>query len=226
MARARRTSTPKRPATVGVRQTARRSTLAPDARLMPAPRIGALRWCGCAIALCALACGSQRDAAGTARGNGAAGDRATATSSLSPSGVRAATGSAPDAGHCPHDGRWRLCSVAVRLDKAGLAPVADTTGPGERLAFLSVPGHHFRLGRGELRAYLYPDSAALARDVAGLDTVRVAPRGGQYTWAAPATLIQTGNLLAILLTANEHQIERVQLALGGGAPSRGSEPPR
>ena len=170
-------------------------------------------------AACLLACGGRSDASRTPSG----GD---ATPSASLSGGRPAAAPTPDASHCPHDGRWRLCSVAVRLDKAGLAPVADTAGPGERVPFFSVPGRRFRLGRGELRAYVYADSAALARDVAAIDTVRVAPRNGTFTWPAPATLIQTGNLLAVLLTANEHQIERVQLALGGGAPSRGSDPPR
>ena len=169
------------------------------------------------------ACGGHPDASGTTAGAGAA-RGLTGGGPLHPG--PGTSGTAAKAGNCPHDGRWRLCSVADRLDKAGLAPIADTTGPGERLPFFSVPGQHFRLGRGELRAYVYADSATLARDVAGLDTVRVVPRNGSYTWPAPPTLIQTGNLLAVLLTANEHQIERVQLALGGGAPSRGSEPPR
>jgi hypothetical protein len=109
--------------------------------------------------------------------------------------------------------------VRERLDQAGLVPQVDSAAPPAPVPFLRAPATRFRLGRGELRAFVYDDTAALARDLAALDTVRVAPRGGQYAWGdAPPTFIRSGNLVAVLLTANEHQIERVQLALEAGPP--------
>jgi hypothetical protein len=63
-----------------------------------------------------------------------------------------------------------------------------------------------------VRAFVYADTAQLARDVAGLDTARVAPRGGDFRWPVPPTFVRSANLIAVVLVANERQLERVQLA--------------
>jgi hypothetical protein len=125
---------------------------------------------------------------------------------------------------CPRDGRWRACSVAERLDQAGLVPRVDSEQPAPRVPFLAIPGTRFLLGRGALDVFVYEDSTRLARDVAKLDTVRVAPRGGEYAWEVPPTFVRSANMLAVLLTQNEHQIERVRLALEAGPPQRNPEP--
>ncbi len=127
-------------------------------------------------------------------------------------------GAAAGQGACPHDGRWRPCSVVERLEQSGLVPRVDTGGPAPRVPFLGVPATRVRLGRGALHAFVYDDTAQLARDVAALDTVRVAPRGETFDWDVPPTFVRSANLVAVLLTQNEHQIERVRLALEGGPP--------
>jgi hypothetical protein len=108
--------------------------------------------------------------------------------------------------------------VIERLEQSGLVPRLDTAGPPARAPFLTAPATRVRLGRGAVQAYIYDDTAQLARDVAALDTVRVAPRGGTFDWEVPPTFVRSANLVAVLLTQNEHQIERVRLALEGGPP--------
>ena len=87
-----------------------------------------------------------------------------------------------------------------------------------RHPFLSVEGSAYRLGNAELQAFIYQDAAAVERDMAGLDTVAVAPKGQKQEWPTKATLIRNNNLAAILLGQNALQIERVQRALMAGLP--------
>ncbi|GJG86803.1 hypothetical protein tb265_19840 [Gemmatimonadetes bacterium T265] len=166
-------------------------------------------WTGALAALYAGACGGRESAARAPDGT---------ASSTPGSAARLATRPGGPTGQCPHDGRWRVCSLVDRLDKAGLVPHVDTTAAPERLAFLHAPGTVVHLGLGELHTFVYDDTAALARDVAALDTTRVAPRGQTYTWSTTPTLVRSANLLAVLLTPNERQIERIQLALEAGPP--------
>ena len=90
-----------------------------------------------------------------------------------------------------------------------------------RQPFLSVPGAAYAVGGGELQVYLYPDSLARQRDFADFDTARVRsaqPADSSAQPHAPATLITSNNLAAILMSDSETQIERVQLALTAGLP--------
>lgn len=123
----------------------------------------------------------------------------------------------PTADGCPLTGAWRPCSVVDRLEHAGLAPIVRDS---VRHPFLSVAGAVYAVGRGELQLFLYPDSAARARDFATFDTVRVQPRGAAVSWRASASLVQSNNLAAILLSDNATQVERVRLALTAGLPER------
>ena len=84
------------------------------------------------------------------------------------------------------------------------------------------------LGRAELQVFLYPDSSVVARDLAALDTVRVARPGEAGRWQVRPTFMRSANLVALLLSTNERQIERVQLALtaGSGEAARLSHCPK
>lgn len=164
---------------------------------------------------------------GRSSGDAAApvGSSATTAAAVTPAASAGTPGSGvPGAPPCPHDGRWRACSVAERLEQAGLVPRRDTAPP-PAVPFLSAPDTVFRLGLGAVHAFLYADTARLARDVAAMDTARVAPRGGTFAWPAPPTFVRSANLVAVVLTANERQIERVQLALGAGPPQRNPDRP-
>lgn len=130
-------------------------------------------------------------------------------------GKAAPPATAGDTG-CVLRGQWRLCSVQDRLERAGLAPRLDPDTL--RQPFLRVPGRRLQVGTAELQLFVYTDAAAAARDVAPLDTVRVAPAAMLVEWIAPPTLITSNNLVAILLSRNPRQIERVRNALTAGLP--------
>ncbi len=170
-----------------------------------------------AVALAACS-GEQRapGSAGTDSAAPAAG--AAGTTGAAPPGAPDSAGRPANA--CPHDGRWRPCSVAERLDRAGLVPRLDSANPAPRAPFFAVPATRFLLGRGAVHVFIYDDTARLARDLAAIDTVRVAPRGGSFDWDVPPTFVRSANLVGVLLTQNEHQIERVRLALEAGPPQR------
>ena len=170
------------------------------------------------------ACGGGRPKQDTATAAAAPSVAAAPAPSPGPAGATAAgppVAGTVDAKGCLHDGRWRACGFVDRLERSGLVvrPQPDTI----RYDFLSVPGTAYALGRGDVQAFFYDDTTRLARDVAALDTVRVAPRGSSRHWDVPPTFVRSANLVAIVLSANEHLVERVQLALGAGAPQ--PEPP-
>jgi hypothetical protein len=167
-------------------------------------------WRSLTLALAVSACATRdtpkADSAGTA---------------VSPSGVSA---SSPSAGAtteqarqapCPKTGHWIDCQVRERLIRSGLAP-RDTTR--EALPTLGPKPFVYRLGKGGLAIYLFPDSTARNRAATSLDTVRYvrAPHGP--TMLSQATVIENDNLLGLLFSKNEQQIERVSDALTAGAP--------
>jgi hypothetical protein len=118
---------------------------------------------------------------------------------------------------CREMGDWRDCNLEKRLESAGLAP--RRAQGAIRQPFLSVPGIVFALGSAELQSYLYADTTMLRRDLTRLDTIRVAPPTMQISWRRKPTLIHSNNLLAILLSDDETQIERVRNAITAGLPA-------
>lgn len=103
-----------------------------------------------------------------------------------------------------------------RLERAGLAPQRGDT---VRYAFLRIPGETWRLGRATVHVFRYRDSVARHADFSQLDSVGARPRGDTITtWPGTPTLLVNDNLLAILLSDNAEQVERVSLALTAGPP--------
>ncbi len=117
---------------------------------------------------------------------------------------------------CLHDGRWRPCSFVDRIERSGL--VVTLKPDSAHYDFLGVPGLRYTAGRADVEAFFYDDTTRLARDLAAIDTTVGAPRGTTRDWPVRPTFVRSGNLLAILLTLNEHAIERLSLAIEGGAP--------
>ncbi|MFL5617631.1 MAG: hypothetical protein ACJ79A_04460 [Gemmatimonadaceae bacterium] len=116
---------------------------------------------------------------------------------------------------CPKTGHWIDCQVRERLIRSGLAP-RDTTH--EALPSLGPAPIVYRLGKGALAVYLFVDSTARVRAAGTLDTVKYVrtPRGP--TVLSQATVIENDNLIGLLFSKNEQQIERVSDALTAGAP--------
>ena len=119
---------------------------------------------------------------------------------------------------CPGTGHWEPCTIFDRLERAGLAPQRGDT---LRLPFLDVAGQTWRLGKATLHVFRYRDSLARRADFVALDSVHARPRGDTVTvWTGTPTLLVNDNLLAILLSDNGEQIERVSLALTAGPPPK------
>lgn len=119
---------------------------------------------------------------------------------------------------CAATGHWEPCTVFDRLERAGLAP---QRGDSVRFPFLRVGGQTWRLGTAVIHVFRYRDSVARHADFAALDSARVRPSGGTLTtWPGTPTLLVNDNLLAILLSENGEQVERVTLALTAGPPSK------
>jgi len=70
--------------------------------------------------------------------------------------------------------------------------------------------------------FVYPDDAALAKDIAGIDTITASPRGRSSVWETPPTFVRSANLAAVFLTDSPVQAERLTLAITAGAPQPNS----
>lgn len=147
------------------------------------------------------------------------GDHGAADSTAARASVASAPTPVKGDSTCPNlTGRWDECNVRQRLERAGLAP-RKAPAPVRQPIF-AVPGTSYAVGRAELQVFLYPDSAALARDVARIDTLRVQPRdGAPIAWSDTPTLMTSNNLAAVLLSDNGTQVERVRLAITAGLPA-------
>lgn len=166
-----------------------------------------------ALALCIAvsACGrTETPVADSAR----AARTSTSTSVAAATGTGGATQEAPKPA-CPKTGHWIDCQVHERLIRSGLAP-HDTSR--EALPALGPTPVVYRLGKGGLAVYLFADSTARARAARSLDTVKYVPVTRGPTMLSQATVIENDNLLALLFSKNDQQIERVSDALMAGPP--------
>jgi hypothetical protein len=116
---------------------------------------------------------------------------------------------------CAKTGHWIECQVRERLVRSGLAP-RDTTR--EALPTLGVAPVVYRLGRGGLAVYLFADSVARVRAATTHDSVKFVRGSRAPTVLSQASVIENDNLLALLFSKNEQQIERVSDALTAGPP--------
>ncbi len=131
--------------------------------------------------------------------------------------VAATEGPAP-LPRCPGTGHWESCTVFDRLERAGLAPQRGDT---VRFPFLKIAGQSWRLGTATIHVFRYRDSVVRHRDFISLDSLHARPRGDTITsWPGTPTMIVNDNLLAILLSDNGEQVERVTLALTAGPPPK------
>lgn len=118
---------------------------------------------------------------------------------------------------CPRTGRWAICSLEKRLEQSGFV-LRKADGEQPRRSGFSVQPVVYTLGRARLEVFVYPDEAALSRDVAQMDTALAAPRGQRNDWEIPPRFVRSGNLATVILTRNEQQAERLTLAITAGAP--------
>lgn len=127
--------------------------------------------------------------------------------------------SAKQANPCPRTGLWAQCSVEKRLSQSGFVVrrVPDST---RRRNGFSVTPIAYILGHSRLDVFLYPTTDAAAHEASGLDTTIAGPRGKPNQWGVGVqpTFVRSANLIAVFLTDNPTQSERLSLALTAGAP--------
>ena len=118
---------------------------------------------------------------------------------------------------CPRDGLWHECSVAHRLELSGLRPrVVDSL---TRIAGIARKARLWQIGRQTLRAVIFETEAQASAAMASLDSARAAPRGDStVAWPERPTIIQSVNLVALMLGGSDRQVERVSDALTAGPP--------
>ena len=121
---------------------------------------------------------------------------------------------------CEHTGLWAECSLERRLKQSGFV-VKKLDEKPERDGFRSKP-IVYSLGASRLEAFFYQDEKAANSDLAQLDTVAVAPKGKTAGWPSTPTLIRSANLVAVLISQNPRQAERVALAITAGPPQPGA----
>ena len=118
---------------------------------------------------------------------------------------------------CPATGQWALCSLEKRLKRSGFVARRLEQESPRRAGFSGVPVV-YTLGRGQLEVFLYDDAASLAKDIAAIDTITVAPPGTAPSWPSQPGLIRSANLAAVYMDQNPRQAERLTLAITAGAP--------
>ena len=118
---------------------------------------------------------------------------------------------------CPRTGRWALCSLEKRLKQSGFV-VKRVAGEAPRRAGFSVAPAAYTVGHSRLEVFVYPDEAALAKDIASIDTLTASPRGRPSVWETTPTFMRSANLAAVFLTDSPVQAERLTLAITAGAP--------
>ena len=148
--------------------------------------------------------------------SGSARDLAPQTTSAS-----SALPALPQTDSCPRTGRWALCSLEKRLKQSGFV-VRRIGGEAPRRAGFSVAPAAYTVGHSRLEVFVYPDEAALAKDIAGIDTITASPRGRSSVWETPPTFVRSANLAAVFLTDSPVQAERLTLAVTAGAPQPNS----
>ena len=162
-----------------------------------------------ALAIALSACSKSGSPADSSR------PASSASDSASERAAEAAVASEKRAVPCPKTGHWSECQVRERLIRSGLAP-RDTTRA--ELPALGPAPLVYRLGKGGIAVYLFADSGARARAAGRLDTVKYVPASGGPTILSQAMVIENDNLLGLLFSKNDQQIERVSDALTAGAP--------
>ncbi len=171
------------------------------------------RAAGLAALTLAVACSSGGGAGDDASRNTAQ------TSTVSVSQPVAVNDSGKRSDPCPRTGLWAQCSVEKRLSQSGFVVRALPDSARRRSGFSVVPLAYL-LGRSRLDVFIYPSADAASRDAAGLDTTLAGPRGARNQWGfgVQPTFVRSANLLAVYLTDNPTQSERLALALTAGAP--------
>ena len=117
---------------------------------------------------------------------------------------------------CPADGWWKECSLTDRLIRAGMGVRLDSA-PAKDSA-IAKPGLLYRIGKSTLQVYLFADSAERKAAVAKLDTSGFIGYEDTQVYPPKTSMLQSANLLALLVSQSGQQRQRVGDAITAGPP--------
>jgi hypothetical protein len=138
--------------------------------------------------------------------------------------VVAAPSPAPSDTSCPNTGLWAQCSVYKRIEQAGLNVQRQLAKEVEEKP-LAIKGIELPIARGEIRIFLYADSASRLRDQAKLDPKEFVLPVQQPGFKRERTIVRSANLLVLMNVLNETNRERIANALMAGPPQPPSNRP-
>ncbi len=113
---------------------------------------------------------------------------------------------------------WDECGLIKRLENTGYVPKVAGRDAGSLGTTFSAPFVELTLGRGKLRAFIYPTVAAAAADLAKADTAKQGecppPRTAKYG----GTLLHSANMIVFLEADNENTCVRIGDLVNAGLP--------
>lgn len=119
-----------------------------------------------------------------------------------------------------HAPTWDLALAVGALRGAGMQPVVQRP---VREPFFGRQGSLVSVTGAELELFIYGDAIAAGRDIDGLDTLTVSPRGRRIIWRKPPSLVTSNNLVTVVLTTDSTVRAQVRRVLGtrsdGGHPA-------
>jgi hypothetical protein len=130
---------------------------------------------------------------------------------------------AQDVAHspCASDGSWKECNLTQRLLAAGMGVRLDSA-PAKDSA-IAKPGLLYHIGRATLQVYLFADSAERKAAVAKLDTTGFIGYEATQVYPPKTSMLQSANLLALLVSQSETQRQRIGDAITAGPPQPGKK---
>jgi hypothetical protein len=117
---------------------------------------------------------------------------------------------------CPPDGSWKACTVTERLIRAGLGVRLDSAPA--RDSAIATTGLLYHIGRSTLQVFLFADSAERRAAVAKLDTAGFIDYMATQVYPPRTSMLQSANLLALLVSQGETQRQRIGDAITAGPP--------
>lgn len=151
----------------------------------------------------------------TACGGGEA--AATREQAAARSGMEAGVEKATRAAAVPSTGLWTEGLLFDRLLRTGVAPRA-AEGPTPGPKWMPADAVVILAGGGEVRAWIFADSAARRAVTDLLDPATGTPAGETVPYAAPFVFVVQNNLAAFITGGRETNQERIKLALEAGLP--------
>jgi hypothetical protein len=117
---------------------------------------------------------------------------------------------------CPPDGLWKACSLTYRLYRAGLGVRLDSVPATDSAT--GKPGLLYHIGHATLAAYVFATEADRKAAVARMDTSAFIGYMSTQIYPPRTSMLQSANLLALMVSQNDEQRQRIGDAIMAGPP--------